>query len=114
MRDYVGEGSHDHPQAGLSGESREHPRGIATALVGRATFDLAAGEFTAFEAVALGERWGRSAMNGRHKQTEPSAVGFHLTLGDPGRVIAPTFLALYEADWVRRPEGWADHPENRP
>lgn len=93
---------------------QELARGIATTLTGRATFDLETGAFTSFEAIAFGRRWGRSPMNGRGRDASPSVVGFHLGLAPRSHRIAPTFLSLYDADWVRKPEGWADHSENRP
>ncbi len=91
----------------------EHPHGIETELFGRATFDLAREAFTAFELVARGRRWGRTAMNGRRNATEGGRIGFHFQLATDAPRIAPTFISLYNADWVRRPEGWAYRPENR-
>jgi hypothetical protein len=96
------------------GAIQEIPRGIATTLAGRATFDLERGAFTAFEALAIGRRWGRSPLNGRGRDASPGTVGFHLALAPADLRIAPTFLSLYEADWVKKPAGWAEHPENRP
>jgi hypothetical protein len=82
------------------------PRGISTELLGRASYDLAAGVFTAFELVALGERWGRSHLNGR-RDDEEGRLGFVLRLAPrsaAGR-IAPAFIDVYDAAWVVPPAG---------
>lgn len=84
--------------------TREWPHGIRVALVGEAEFDLAAGRFVGFELVGLGTRLGRTQFNGRSKGPETSTVGFHLALERSPRRIAPTFLALYGAAWVRLPK----------
>jgi hypothetical protein len=77
----------------------EFPRGIATRLLGRATYDLEREVFTRFDLVALGRRFGRSQFNGR-KDEPPGLIGFHLTLARPADRIAPTFVAVYDAEWV--------------
>ena len=53
-------------------------------------------------------------MNGRARDAAPSVVGFHLGLAPQDARVAPTFLSVYDADWVHRPDGWNEHPENRP
>lgn len=92
----------------------EHPRGIRTQVGGHATFDLGGQTFSAFEAIGFGRRWGRSNMNGRGRDSSPSVVGFHMQLAGSRTRVAPTFLPLYEASWVNKPDDWANHPENQP
>lgn len=104
----------------LLGESlwtpkREHPRTIECALRGRATYDLESRSFEHFELVAVGRRQGRTTMNGRGREDpeQASLVAFHLRLApDPEATVAPTFIELYDADWVARPAvpTWRDSP----
>ena len=92
---------------------REMPHGIECDLLGEATFDLATRRFEAFELVAIAQRWGRTLMNGRTRQSDPGLVAFHLSMAkDPPR-IAPAFISVYDADWVTRPEveTWLESPE---
>lgn len=77
-----------------------HPHGIETRLLGRATYDLGSEAFDAFELIALGRRWGVTQNNGRWREPEPGLIGFHLTLAPPEPTVAPTFIVLYDADWV--------------
>ena len=44
-------------------------RGVQTQLSGRATWDQSKERFTAFDLVAVGNRWGASQFNGRHFTT---------------------------------------------
>ncbi len=81
---------------------REFARGIATRLRGRATYDLEREAFTRFELVAIGRRFGRSQFNHR-RDDPPSLIGFHFTLARSKPRIAPTFVAVYDADWVVPP-----------
>jgi len=90
--------------------TRELARGIETELLGEATFDLATGGFTRFELVGLGRRWGRSEFNGRWREVGAKPIGFHFTLARPDARVAPTFIALYGAQWVTLP----DSPELSP
>jgi hypothetical protein len=83
--------------------NRTWPRRIETRVLGRATFDVRAGTFTTFEMVALGEREGRTIHNGCANDVAPSAIGFALQLAPPQPRIAPTFVNVYDADWVRDP-----------
>ena len=78
----------------------EHPHGMELELVGRAVFDLERGRFTYFELVGLGKRWGRTQLNGRRRGTLAGVMGFHLTLVGDAPNVAPTFIAVYDADWV--------------
>jgi hypothetical protein len=85
----------------------DHPRGIATQVLGRATYDTTASQFTQFELIALGYRWGFSENNGRRHQAEPSPVGYYFTLLPPDAVVTvpPAFIDVYNADWLKRPAG---------
>jgi len=84
---------------------REYVHGVETELIGRAVFDHAAARFTAFELVAVGERWGFTENNGRRNQAERSPVGFAFRLAPdtPAARVSPAFIQVYEADWVKRP-----------
>lgn len=77
-----------------------HPHGLQTRIYGQALFDLTQNAFVEFELVALGRRWGRTVMNGRGRNQDPGLIGFHLTLAPEKPAIAPTFIVLYNADWV--------------
>ncbi len=84
---------------------RALPHGMHTKLLGTAIYDRGRGQFSSFELVAIGERQGRTVLNGRHRQSDKSDVGFvvRLTPRD-APLIAPTFLFAYDADWVQHPE----------
>jgi hypothetical protein len=84
---------------------REYPRGIETGLLGTATFDLGRQAFTAFEAVALGRRWGSGWLNGRRAE-EAGPIGFVLSLSPdtPAERVPPAFVDLYRAAWIVRPD----------
>jgi len=77
-----------------------HPHGLQTRVFGTALFDLEQNAFIEFELVALGRRWGRTVMNGRGRNQDPGLIGFHLTLATEKPAIAPTFIVVYNADWV--------------
>lgn len=74
-------------------------RGIDARLEGRAVYDLKAERFVSFELVALGERWGGNAYNGRLDQRDfgPAPIGFVLGLAgqSPAARVAPLFLRYY-------------------
>ena len=91
---------------------KELPHGLDCELAGTATYDLGAGAFERFELVALGSRWGRTQLNGRGRDASPGFVAFHLDLAPPGRRIAPTFVAVYDADWIAHPAvpTWLESP----
>jgi hypothetical protein len=81
----------------------EHRHEIETELIGRATFDVAAARFSAFELVGLGRFRGRTVHNARRGDDPTGLVAFHLGLARDEVHVAPTFLSLYGADWVRLP-----------
>jgi len=91
----------------------ELPHGIELELAGEATLDRQTGRLTAFDLVAIGHRWGRTATNGRGRDSSPGLIGFHFALADPREPrIAPTFIAVYDADWVVAPDvpTWLNSP----
>jgi hypothetical protein len=71
--------------------------GYEAILLGKATYDLAAGRFTAFELVAIGPRWGKGNCNLRHDDPGPATMGEVFTLaGDtPADRIPPTHVGRY-------------------
>jgi hypothetical protein len=71
--------------------------GYEARLLGKATFDLKAGRFTAFELVAVGPRWGKGNCNLRHDDPGPAAMGVVFTLaGDtPADRLSPTHVGRY-------------------
>jgi hypothetical protein len=83
---------------------KTHDHGIETRLLGHASFDLERGAFTSFELLALGWRSGQTVMNGRSRDPAPGPIGFHLTLAAATPRIAPTFVLLYDVDWVELPD----------
>jgi hypothetical protein len=71
---------------------REH--GLEMRLLGKATFDLAAGRFLTFELVAVGSRWGGTKLNGRRGDADTAPIGILFTLAadSPCERVAPAFL----------------------
>jgi len=86
--------------------------GMECTLLGRATFDPVARRFETFELAAVGRRWGRTENNGRGADIAPSLVAFHLQLAPTELRLPPTFVAIYDADWIRPPAvpTWLDSP----
>ena len=82
---------------------QERPHSIATRMLGTASFDIDRARFVDFEAVALGWHRGSTVMNGRGRKPEPGPIGFVLRLARPTWRVAPTFINVYDAPWVRRP-----------
>ncbi|MEM7244712.1 MAG: hypothetical protein AAF533_05180 [Acidobacteriota bacterium] len=78
-------------------------RAISTELSGRAVFDRRAGEFVELEMLALGRRSGLSENNGRRHDREPAPIGFAYELAPAHWRVAPTFINMYEAEWVKQP-----------
>jgi len=96
------------------GDGRQWPRGIETRMMGRMNVDVNTREVSDFELLVVGRCWGRTAMNGRGRAgAEPRLIAFHLQLDPSGRRMAPTFVTLYDADWVGRPAvpTWRESPE---
>ena len=83
---------------------RFDPHGIEIRLIGRAVYDLDREAFIEFELLSLGNRFGKTVMNGRHRDPDPAPIGFHFQLAAAGRSIAPTFVAIYEVPWIPLPQ----------
>ena len=54
--------------------------------------------------VAIGTRSGRTPNNGRRGDDGEGRIGFVFELEEAGRRIPPSFVDLYEAPWIRRPD----------
>ncbi len=80
-----------------------HPHAMETTSLGSGSFDLQSGQFTDFQWLALGRRSGYTELNSRRSRPEPGAIGFSFSLEPRSWPPAPTFLALYESDWVQSP-----------
>lgn len=83
----------------------QRPRGIETELLGTACFDPNAGAFRELNFVAVGQSWGAVGLNGRRETGVRFPLGFVFELVEADRVptVAPAFIDVYEAPWVRRP-----------
>ena len=70
--------------------------GFAPKLLGKASWSLEQERFTAFELVAVGERWGLGSCN-RRSNPKPAPMGIVFTLaGDrPADRLPPAFLSRY-------------------
>jgi len=80
-------------------EQQQWPHAISTSVWGTATYDLDRERFLAFDLVALGERRDRTVMQGRGS-AEPSPIGIACELAPAGWRVAPTFVNVYDVDWV--------------
>ena len=80
---------------------REDPHSITTEVLGNVRFDRKLGEFVSFDVVVLGVREGRTINNGRRETTE-APIGFAMEIAPVGYRIAPTFINMYDAKWVRQ------------
>lgn len=79
----------------------EIPHSIRTRLAGSARFDSKRGRFVRFELVGLGIAKGRTTFNARGRKPA-HALGFVLQLAPPDWRVAPTFIDVYDADWVKQ------------
>jgi hypothetical protein len=74
-------------------------RGVDATLEGRAIYDRNAQRFVSFELLALSQRWGGNAYNGRLDERDfgPAPLGFMLTLaGDSAAErVPPMFFRFY-------------------
>lgn len=84
--------------------SRTYPHSMATRLLGTASFDAKKQAFETFEVVALGRRTGHTQLNGRGSKNKSNPVGFVLRLAPTTWRVAPTFINVYNADWVKHPD----------
>jgi hypothetical protein len=82
-----------------AGAAVERTRGFEAELLGRATFDRAAGRFVRFELVAIGTRWGGTQFNGRGDDLEPAPMGLSLTLAGTGPAERVAPARIWEYGW---------------
>jgi len=82
---------------------QQWPHSISTRVLGSATYNLEAERFVSFELLALGKRRGRT-VNQARRDVSASGVGFVCELAPEGWRVPPTFIDVYDADWVARPE----------
>lgn len=82
-----------------SGIPEPQTRGIDARLEGQAIYDLKAEKFVSFELLAVAERWGGNAYNGRLDARDfgPAPIGFSLQLAGESAAerVAPMFLKSY-------------------
>lgn len=86
--------------------TEKFPRGVTTEIVGYGSYDRETGHFTELRFVAWGERTGRTNLNGRPKgDVGPAKIGwvFELVPQKASTRIAPAFVDVYGADWIRDP-----------
>ena len=83
-------------------ETGKFKRGVATKLIGEAIFDQSEQQFTKFDMVAIGQRWGRTRFNDRVSQPKKSPIGFafHLTKPDEP-VVVPGIVWAYKVPWLK-------------
>ncbi len=84
-------------------QRRESPHGVATQLLGHATYDLNRSAFVEFEMVALGRRWGYTQFNFRRNEEQQGPLGYVFKLASEKTPrVAPAFIYAYDAGWVKR------------
>ncbi len=84
----------------------KYPRGITAHLRGHGRYDTARDRFLELEFAAIGERTGRTNLNGRPEgDVGPAGIGwvFELVPQKPTTRIAPAFVDVYDADWIVDP-----------
>ncbi len=93
----------------LAGSTKAHhsgrkDRGVETTLRGSATFDFAKNQFTKFEFVAIGNRWGATRFNDRRRQLEKTPIGYAFDLATPDEpIIVPGISWAYDVSWIPKP-----------
>lgn len=71
-------------------------RGVSTQILGRAEWDRARRQFTQFEFIAVGQRWGGTSLNGRADSLTTSTIIFwvsNVAGRRPGELVPPSALA---------------------
>ena len=78
---------------------------ISTNILGKAIYDIEKKNFIKFELVVIGNWSGKTENNGRKFGPESGVLGIQYSLAEkiPSDKIAPTFIDLYNADWVKHP-----------
>lgn len=62
---------------------------------GAGTYHLKDRKFTAFELLAVGDRWGGTGCNHRHNDPDPLGIALTLARDTPGERLPPGFLGRY-------------------
>lgn len=95
-----------HPGEDYWQPKRVWPRSLRTAIAGQARWNVKAARFASFGLVAIGSRVGRTTFNGRAREEAGSEhrIGFLLRMAPPGYRVAPTFVNLYGARWIKMPK----------
>src|SRR5262249_26414671 len=84
---------------------RESAHGVETRILGRGVYDLEKEAFVEFQMVALGTRWGYTALNARRRDSPSGPLGFVFELAPADApAVAPAFIRNYDVPWVRPPE----------
>lgn len=85
--------------------SHDLDHSMETDILGKASYDLSINRFIEFEMVAIGKRRGKTQHNGRYYSPDTGHVGFLYTLASNSysEKIAPAFIDLYNAKWIKRP-----------
>ena len=82
------------------------PRSVTAQLLGTARFNLRTNRFEAFDVVAVGERRGRTNLNGRTAdQVGPAPIGwvFELAPDKAAERTPPAFVDVYGVSWITDP-----------
>lgn len=83
-----------------------NPRSIRTRILGTGTYDVAEKRFQTLGFVAVGERVGRTHLNGRVPgDVGPAPIGwtFEIAPDKPASRVAPAFVDVYDAAWIVDP-----------
>jgi hypothetical protein len=83
------------PIDGVRGEPQEQQRGADFTLLGYADWDSAAGRFTRFDLLAIGDRWGATQYNGRADDPGPAPMGVLFTITAEPERVAPAYIWRY-------------------
>jgi len=77
-----------------------------TDILGNAIYDMINEKFVHFEIVIIGNWEGKTQNNGRKAGPESGRIGiiYNLSKNDSTNKIAPAFIDLYNADWVKKPK----------
>lgn len=78
----------------FNGMRVDRERGVDARITGRAIYDSSAKSFDKFDMLGVGNRWGTATYNFRHKDLQPSSIGFAFEMlpSKPENMIRPKFL----------------------
>ena len=79
--------------------------GISTNILGKAIYDTNKNSFIQFEMVIIGNWEGKTENNGRKFGPKSGKIGIRYNLAEniSSNKIAPAFIDMYNADWVKHP-----------